>query len=99
MDTRYRGLAYLLSILILLWYYRAAKVKDSELFYVTRFIPLALVILQVILGVASVLTSPKIIPNHWGLFEWMAQLHQLVGMCLLLSFIWVLYLVRRSPVT
>lgn len=90
----HRGLAYLLSGLIIAWYYKAAGVKGSHLFQATRFLPVFLVILQVILGIASVLTSPQIVPNRWGLFEWMAQLHQLVGMFLLLSFIWVLYLVR-----
>ncbi|NCU05297.1 MAG: heme A synthase [Chitinophagaceae bacterium] len=92
----HRGLAYLLSIMIVVWYYRTAKVTGSDLFKVTRFLPLFLVLLQVVLGVASVLSSPQIIPNHWGLFEWMAQLHQLVGMFLLLSFIWVLYIVRKK---
>jgi heme a synthase len=92
----HRGLAYLLSLLIVMWYYRAAKVEGSNLFNVTRFLPLFLVVLQVLLGIFSVLTSTKIIPNRWGLFEWVAQLHQLVGMFLLLSFIWVLYLVRRK---
>lgn len=92
----HRGLAYLLSILIVIWYFRTSKVKGSDLFQATRFIPLALVLLQVILGIVSVLASTKIIPNKWGLFEWVAQLHQLVGMCLLLSFVWVLYLVRRK---
>ncbi len=92
----HRGLAYVLSILIAVWYFRTSKVKGSDLFQVTRFIPLALVLLQVILGIVSVLASTKIIPNKWGLFEWAAQLHQLVGMCILLSFIWVLYLVRRK---
>ena len=92
----HRGLAYLLSILIVIWYFRTSKVKGSDMFQVTRFIPLALILLQVILGIVSVLASTKIIPNKWGLFEWVAQLHQLVGMCLLLSFTWVLYLVRRK---
>jgi len=92
----HRGLAYLLSILIAVWYFRTSKIKGSDLFQVTRFIPLALVFLQVLLGIVSVLASTKIIPNKWGLFEWVAQLHQLVGMCLLLSFVWVLYLVRRK---
>lgn len=94
----HRGLAYLLTALIIVWYYKAAKVKGSDLFQVTRFLPLFLVVVQVLLGIASVLTSPQIIPNRWGLFEWMAQLHQLVGMFLLLSFIWILYLVRRKQV-
>jgi cytochrome c oxidase assembly protein subunit 15 len=94
----HRGLAYLLTALIVVWYYKAAKVKGSDLFQVTCFLPLFLVVLQVVLGIASVLTSPQIIPNRWGLFEWMAQLHQLVGMFLLLSFTWILYLVRRKQV-
>jgi cytochrome c oxidase assembly protein subunit 15 len=42
----------------------------------------------------TVLFSPGIIPNRWGLFEWMAQLHQLVAMFLLLSLFWVMYLVK-----
>lgn len=92
----HRGLAYLLTFLLLLWYFFAAKVKGSDLFRVSRFIPLYLILLQVVLGIFSVLTATKIIPNRWGLFEWMAQLHQLAGMCLLLSFVWVLYLVRRK---
>jgi heme a synthase len=92
----HRGLAYLLTALIIAWYYKTAKVKGSDLFQATRFLPLSLVVVQVILGIASVLTSPQIIPNRWGLFEWMAQLHQLVGMFLLLSFVWILYLVRRK---
>lgn len=92
----HRGLAYLITVLLVVWYYAAAKVKGSVLFQVTRFLPLALLLLQIILGIAAVLTSTKIVPNYWGLFEWTAQLHQLVGMCLLLSFVWVLYLVRRK---
>lgn len=92
----HRGLAYLLTLLVAIWYFRTSKVNGSELFQATRFIPFALVCLQVLLGIVSVLAAVKIIPDRWGLFEWVAQLHQLTGMCLLLSFIWVVYLVRRK---
>ncbi len=92
----HRGLAYLLTILFVVWYYRASKIKEGRLFRVTRFIPVSLVLVQVVLGIASVLTAVKIVPNQWGLFEWMAQLHQLTGMFLLLSLIWILYLVRKT---
>jgi heme a synthase len=91
----HRNIAYLFTILIIVWYYRAAKVTGSHLFTATRFIPLLITLLQVILGIVSVLASPQIVPNQWGTFEWMAQLHQLTGMCLLLSLVWVLYLVRK----
>ena len=92
----HRGLAYLLLILIILLTIRLYKVTGPSLINKTKWWPLLLVIAQIILGIASVLWSLKIIPNHWGLFEWMAQLHQLVAMCLLLSLIWILYLVRNN---
>jgi heme A synthase len=50
---------------------------------------------QALLGIVTVLTSPGIVPGHWGVFEWMAQLHQLTGMLLLLSMVWMLYIIRR----
>jgi cytochrome c oxidase assembly protein subunit 15 len=34
------------------------------------------------------------VPGIWGSFEWMAQLHQLTGMLLLLSLVTILFLVR-----
>jgi cytochrome c oxidase assembly protein subunit 15 len=91
----HRNIAYLFTILIIIWYYRGVKITGSPLFTATKFIPPFITLLQVLLGVVSVLTSPGIIPNSWGMFEWMAQLHQLTGMFLLLSLVWVLYLVRR----
>jgi heme a synthase len=75
---------------------KAFKVNGSNLFSKTKWLPLLLVIIQVILGVFSVLTSIKIVPNHWGIFEWMAQLHQLIAMFLLLSLVWMLYLVKSK---
>ena len=92
----HRGLAYLLLILIILLTIRLYKVTGPSLINKTKWWPLLLVIAQIILGIASVLWSLKIIPNQWGLFDWMAQLHQLVAMCLLLSLIWILYLVRNK---
>lgn len=92
----HRGLAYLLIILVTAWYFYTVKIKASGLFQATRFIPLALLLLQAVLGIIAVLASIKIIPNKWGLYEWIAQLHQLAGMCLLLSLVWALYLIRRK---
>jgi len=92
----HRLLAYILFILILIWIWRAQKVNESNLFLKTKWLPLLLVITQVILGVCSVLTSLKIAPNHWGIFEWIAQFHQLIAMCLLLSLIWMAYLIKSK---
>ncbi len=90
----HRGLAYLLLVLIVLWTVRLSRTKGSALFQKTKWFPLVIVFLQVLLGIASVLTSTGIIPGHWGAFEWMAQLHQLTGMLLLLSLVWMLYLIK-----
>jgi cytochrome c oxidase assembly protein subunit 15 len=49
------------------------------------------VFLQIVLGIFTVLLSAHIIPGVWGGFEWLAQLHQLVGMFFMLSVINILY--------
>lgn len=90
----HRGLAYILLLMILYFSWKLMKMKSGKLLSTIRFLPAILVLLQVVLGVLSVLNSVKIIPNQWGLFEWMAQLHQLVAMFLLLSMIGVYYLLR-----
>jgi cytochrome c oxidase assembly protein subunit 15 len=91
----HRTLAYLLFVLVLIWSLKMKSVKGSILFEKTKWLPFIIVFSQVVLGIASLLTSTGIIPGHWGAFEWMAQLHQLTGMLLLLSLVWMLYLIRR----
>lgn len=90
----HRGLAYLLLLLIIILSVKLYKTAGSSLLRTTWWLPALLVTLQVVLGILSVLFSLQIIPNQWGAFEWMAQLHQLVAMFLLLSLCWVVYLVR-----
>ena len=88
----HRNLAYLLTIFIIVWTVKAAKENGSRLFNRFKWLPLLLVLMQVCLGIAAVLTSLKKMPQHWGVFEWNAQLHQVVGMLLLLSLVSVLFL-------
>ena len=92
----HRSLAYVLFILILIWTWKAVKINSSKLFLKTRWLPFLLVTTQVILGVFSVLTSIQVVPNHWGIFEWLAQFHQLIAMFLLLSLIWMTYLIKSK---
>jgi heme a synthase len=94
----HRGLAYVLLVLVILLTIRLYKTSGSSLFNKTRWWPLLLVLIQVLLGIFSVLTSIKIIPGQWGVFEWMAQLHQLVAMLLLLSLVWIVYLTRTKAI-
>jgi cytochrome c oxidase assembly protein subunit 15 len=90
----HRSLAYILLLLIGIWTWKAMKTNGSTLFSGTKWLPLIFVFIQLILGILSVLTSLKIVPNQWGLFEWMAQLHQLIAMFLLLSLTWMAYLLK-----
>ena len=92
----HRGLAYIMTIIIVLWTIQLKKINGSSFFNIVRYVPLVLVLLQVVLGITSVLVSNSIIPGSWGVFEWMAQLHQLTGMLLLLSILMMLFLVRNE---
>jgi heme a synthase len=86
----HRGLAYLLFILLILWWFRALKLKGTSLFLRTRNIPVTLVTLQVILGIFTVLYS-----TDQKALLWLGVAHQFVAMTLLLSLVWTKYLVRK----
>jgi cytochrome c oxidase assembly protein subunit 15 len=92
----HRSLAYTLLVLLVAWWIRSKKHSSFSLFNAIRNWTLGLTILQVTLGVLSVLNSLKIIPGRFGTFEWLALSHQLVGMLLLLSLTAAFYLLRRS---
>ena len=89
----HRNLACLIFFLILFWTIGAVKEKNSFRFNSVKWLPLILVCLQVVLGLAAVLTSLSQVPQKWGSFEWNALLHQAVAMFLLLSLVIVFYLV------
>lgn len=95
----HRGLAYLITVLVIIATIGMYRIFPSR--GLRRFAPwpLILVVLQMILGICSVLSSLSIVPNHWGAFEWLAQLHQVVAILFLLSLILVLYFVRCKPAT
>lgn len=90
----HRSIAYLLVILVLIWTIRAFKTKSSSAFAKARWLPVFFVFIQTTLGIFTVLTSIKIRPARWNVFEWMAQLHQLVAILLLLSLVAVLFFLQ-----
>jgi cytochrome c oxidase assembly protein subunit 15 len=92
----HRSLAYLLVLFILAWTFRAFRIKTKEGFSKARLFPPILVILQLALGVSTVLTSILIRPARWNIFEWMAQLHQIVAILLLLSLFGALYFLQDN---
>jgi cytochrome c oxidase assembly protein subunit 15 len=96
----HRMLAYLLAIIIAIFTWRLSSDKTRTVtLRKATYIPLILVIVQATLGIVSVLVSPGITPGKWGAFEWLAQLHQITGMALLLSLLHVWYLTTGKSFT
>ena len=96
----HRSLAYCLFIGVVVWTILACRVAAIPAWYSRlRWLPVGLITLQVILGICSLLTSPGIVPHHWGAFEWLAQFHQITGLVFLLTMVGMLYLVLpvRNP--
>ena len=92
----HRSIAYVLLVLVIYWTVQLYRINGSVFFNRVKIIPMLLVILQVLLGIASLLYARSIIPGVWGIFEWMAQIHQLVGMSLLLSLVATYYVMRAQ---
>lgn len=86
----HRGLAYLIVVLMVIWFINIRKQVSSPWLNQTRILPLLLVLLQVILGICTVLFSPSATA-----LVWFGVLHQFTAMLLLVSLIWILYLVRK----
>ena len=94
----HRGLAYLLLILIVWYSIKLFRIHGNAFWNLMRRMPLTFVLFQVALGIFTVLSSAQIVPGVWAGFEWLAQLHQLVGMLLLLSVVNIIYITKESPV-
>lgn len=87
----HRNLAYVLTILVFIWWWKARKTEGKSLFRQTRILPLLMVIIQVVLGIYAVLFS-----YFQNSFLWLAIAHQFVAMLLLLSLVWMIYIVRSK---
>lgn len=94
----HRTLAYVLLIGMGAWFLivsRMLKKSSNKFLKQSRYYPLTLTMLQVILGIVAVLTSIHRSPTRFRVFESLAELHQLVAMFLLMSLVVNLYLIRR----
>lgn len=87
----HRGLAYLLTILLAVWWYRSRMVVNKKIFGRLRFTILSLVLLQVLLGVLTVLNATH--PNRLVI---LGVAHQFVAMALLITVVSLLFVVRKK---
>lgn len=94
----HRTLAYIIFILTIWWWIKASKTSTSRIFKKAKNWPLILVCSQVILGILTILSSTQIVAGKFGTFEILAEMHQLTGMLLLLSFASVIYILKPGKV-
>jgi cytochrome c oxidase assembly protein subunit 15 len=87
----HRGFAYTLLILVIIWTIQAKKFVGSALFSKAKFLPLALILLQVVLGITTVVLSP-----YRNNLVWFGVAHQLVAILFLMSMIFMVYIIRIS---
>jgi cytochrome c oxidase assembly protein subunit 15 len=88
----HRSLAYVISVLVFIWFWKTNKSEGTPVFKKTKILPLLIVLLQVVLGVLTVLNAGN---SHS--FLWLAVAHQFVAMLLLLSLVWMIYLTKGKP--
>lgn len=86
----HRGLAYLLFILSIIWWIKARRTDKDKMLYRLAWLPPAVVLLQIILGVLTVLGSSIHIPID------LAVTHQFVGMLFLTTLFFMLFLGKRT---
>jgi cytochrome c oxidase assembly protein subunit 15 len=87
----HRSLAYLLFVLVSIWWYRARVVTSNTLFSKLRFTILFLVLLQVLLGILTVLNA-----THSNRLVILGVSHQFVAMTLLITIVTLLFVVRKK---
>ncbi|MBS4044001.1 MAG: COX15/CtaA family protein [Chitinophagaceae bacterium] len=92
----HRTLAYIIFIFVIWWYFQIRKNQPTIQLKKVNQLSLLLVFVQVILGVVSVVLSPKIVLGSFGIFESFALIHQLVGMILLLSLVANLFYLKSN---
>lgn len=90
----HRGLAYLLFVLVLVWWFKSKSVSGSPLFSKLRNIFFVLLMTQVVLGILTVLNA-----THANRLVWLGVSHQFTAMLVLMVLVGLLFIVKkRQPV-
>ncbi|MBL7701404.1 MAG: COX15/CtaA family protein [Ferruginibacter sp.] len=87
----HRGLAYLLLLLIGLWWFKSKPVANNKLFNRLRMALVLLVLLQAVLGISTVLNATY--PNRLVM---LGVSHQFVAMILLMVMVALLFIVKKK---
>jgi cytochrome c oxidase assembly protein subunit 15 len=90
----HRNLAYLIFILVCIWWRKASRIRGPKTFQSSKWILPILVFMQIILGIFTVLNV-----LNKKTFLWLGVAHQFVAMLILLTLVWFLYIVRNRDHT
>ena len=87
----HRGLAYLLVVLIGMWWFKSRAIANQKLFNRLRLTVVLLVVLQVLLGILTVLNATY--PDRLVV---LGVSHQFIAMILLMVIVSLLFVVRKK---
>jgi cytochrome c oxidase assembly protein subunit 15 len=87
----HRGLAYVLVVLIGLWWFKSRTIANNKLFSRLRITAVLLVLLQVLLGILTVLNA-----THPNRLVALGVSHQFIAMILLMAIVSLLFVVRKK---
>lgn len=90
----HRSLAYLLLVLIGIWWFKSKSIRDNKLFAKLRLTVFLLVFLQVLLGIFTVLNATY--PSRLVI---LGVSHQFVAMVLLMVIVTLLFVVRKKQMS
>ena len=89
----HRGLAYLLSVMILIGWFKSRKITGSPVFTIFWSATLTILFVQVLLGILTVLNAP-----YTNRLVWLGVSHQFTGMLLTIAVTCLLFLTRSRVI-
>lgn len=87
----HRGLAYLLLVLVLVWWYQSKGIRGNVLFNRLRSGFLLLILLQVLLGILTVMNA-----TYTNRLVWLGVSHQFTAMVVLMVVVSLLFIVKKT---
>jgi cytochrome c oxidase assembly protein subunit 15 len=90
----HRGIAYLLFVLVAVWWFKAKAVKGYKLFSNLRLSMILLISLQVVLGILTVLNA-----TYNDRLVFLGVAHQFTAMLVVLTLVCLLYVVKKPTVS
>ena len=86
----HRGLAYILFVLVIVWWFRSKNINGSVLFNRLRTGFLWFIVLQVLLGILTVMNA-----TYNNRLVWLGVSHQFTAMILMMVMVGLLFIVKR----